>query len=125
MSFGMTKSESGVEIDEAESITARYGAFEYEAARASVFVGPDLRVHPCSTWERPLGNLRDFGFDLATLLKSEVSREARREIAAERCPGCWTPCDAAPTLLARLPEASVRALRSAWGPFAQRNGGGP
>ncbi|MEW6746859.1 MAG: radical SAM protein [Planctomycetota bacterium] len=81
-----------------------------QAARASLHVGADLEVRPCSTWDRSLGNLRDHGFDLVNLLATTETEQVQREIAAEKCPGCWTPCDAAPTLLVKLPEAVARAF---------------
>lgn len=79
------------------------------AAEVSVFVGHDMRVFPCSTWDRPLGSLAEFDFDLSALLSSETAQKAREEIAQEQCPGCWTPCDALPTIITQLPRASWRA----------------
>ncbi|MBF0126952.1 MAG: radical SAM protein [Magnetococcales bacterium] len=69
------------------------------ALRSSLFLAPDGECFPCSIWERPLGNVRAFDFDLGALLASERARETLEEIRAERCPHCWTPCDAYPTIL--------------------------
>jgi MoaA/NifB/PqqE/SkfB family radical SAM enzyme len=71
-----------------------------EALVRTVFVGPDLDVHPCTIWERPLGNLRDFGLSLERLLAQPEVRVARAEIDARRCPGCFSPCEAMPAMAA-------------------------
>jgi MoaA/NifB/PqqE/SkfB family radical SAM enzyme len=71
------------------------------ALRSTCFVGADGTVRPCVTWDRPLGNLRDTGHDLAAILASPEAEAARRDIAAGRCPHCWTACEAVPSLLAR------------------------
>jgi len=64
------------------------------ALRASVFVDPQGVVYPCSIYDRPLGALRDNGYDLARVLGLGEARSARRAVAEDRCPGCWTPCEA-------------------------------
>ncbi|MSR46530.1 MAG: radical SAM protein [Planctomycetes bacterium] len=72
-----------------------------EALRRTVFVGPDLDVHPCTIWEQPLGNARDFGLSLERLLTAVPARVARATIAKRACPGCFSPCEALPALAAR------------------------
>jgi Fe-coproporphyrin III synthase len=71
------------------------------ALAASCFVAPDGAVYPCVSWDRPLGKLADFDNDLGRVWESEAAVAARQEIAAGRCPGCWTPCEAVPAILAR------------------------
>ncbi|HTE05180.1 MAG TPA: hypothetical protein VK824_03210 [Planctomycetota bacterium] len=69
------------------------------ALRASVFVGADLVVHPCSIFDRPLGNLADIGFALRRVPELPGAAEALGLVQARRCPRCWSPCEAFPTLL--------------------------
>ena len=71
----------------------------------SVFVAPSGEVHPCTVYGRPLGNA--YATPLPTLLASEEAAAARREIAQDRCPGCWSPCEAYQTILSNLPRALV------------------
>jgi MoaA/NifB/PqqE/SkfB family radical SAM enzyme len=80
------------------------------ALRASVFVDSKGIVYPCSIYDRPLGSLRENGFDLARVLEGAEARDAREAVKADRCPGCWTPCDAYPSLLTSFlaPEAPSR-----------------
>lgn len=81
-----------------------------DALARTVFVAPDLTVHPCTIWERPLGNLADFGLSLERLLARAEVDAARAEIVARRCPGCFSPCEAVPAMVAHpLRTAFARA----------------
>ncbi len=79
------------------------------ALGASAYVDPDLRLFPCATWDRPLLDLREVGYSLAEAARRLEVRSARADAEAGRCPGCWTPCEAYPTMLSRLP-ATLGAL---------------
>ncbi len=73
---------------------------------ASCYLGPRGDVYPCSIWDRPLGNIRDVDYDLERIWSAPETLEARRAVIEERCPGCWTPCEAYQTIagnLRRLP----------------------
>ncbi len=72
-----------------------------EALRRTVFVGPDLDVHPCTIWEQPLGNLRAFDLSLEALLTQAPTTAARATIERRGCPGCFSPCEALPAMAAR------------------------
>ena len=65
---------------------------------------PTGNVHPCSMWDRPLGNIRDHDYDLGKIWNAPASLEAVREIREKRCPHCWTPCEAYQSLLGNLPR---------------------
>jgi MoaA/NifB/PqqE/SkfB family radical SAM enzyme len=85
-----------------------------EALVRTVYVGPDLTVYPCTIWDRPLGNLADFGLSLERLLTRDEVDRARAEVVAQRCPGCFSPCEALPAMLAH-------PLRTALAPAAVRS----
>jgi MoaA/NifB/PqqE/SkfB family radical SAM enzyme len=70
------------------------------ALRGSVFVDPQGVVYPCSIYSRPLGFLRESGYDLGVVLRRAEAHRARRAVVEERCPGCWTPCEAYQSLFA-------------------------
>ena len=72
------------------------------ALRASVFLGSDLTVHPCTLFDRPLGNLADIGYALRRIPELTEAAGALAEVEAQACPGCWSPCEAFPTLLVGL-----------------------
>lgn len=69
---------------------------------ASVYLGADLTVYPCSIHDRPLGRLPDLGWQLRRLGERSATHAARLEAETHRCPGCWSPCEAFPTLLVGL-----------------------
>ena len=74
----------------------------------SGFIDPTGRVYPCHIWDAPVGELRDVDWSLPALWGAEAARTARAEVVADRCPGCWTPCEAYPAVLADLPAAVGR-----------------
>ncbi|MBF0310157.1 MAG: radical SAM protein [Magnetococcales bacterium] len=71
-----------------------------QAMASSIFVAADGVCYPCTLWNRPLGNLRDYDFRLPPLLAANGA--ARQAVREEACPRCWSPCEANPSLLARL-----------------------
>jgi hypothetical protein len=71
----------------------------------SVFVGPSGEVHPCTVYGRPLGNA--YTTPLPAILATAEAEDARRVIAQDLCPGCWSPCEAYQTILSSLPRALV------------------
>ena len=78
------------------------------AAEISAYIAPDGTVFACTIDDRPVGHLADFDFDFDRLWQAHQRRAIRAAVAADRCPGCWTPCEAHPTLLTQ-PLAAARA----------------
>lgn len=74
--------------------------------RASVFVAANGDVFPCTVYSRRLGNVRERA--LPDILRDEEARRARIVIQQDRCPGCWSPCEAHPTILASMPGSLIR-----------------
>lgn len=60
----------------------------------SCFIDPMGNVYPCTNFNKKLGNLRDFDYDLKSILMSNLAKEVKNEIKKGRCPQCWTPCEA-------------------------------
>jgi MoaA/NifB/PqqE/SkfB family radical SAM enzyme len=69
---------------------------------SSCFIDPYGNVYPCIHFNRNLGSLRDNGYDITRIWKSEDTEMTRKDIAEKKCPGCWTPCEAYQTILANL-----------------------
>lgn len=78
------------------------------ALRASAFVDPQGVVYPCTIYGRPLGSLREHGYDLGAVLRADEARRARRAVIEDRCPGCWSPCEAYQSLFAHWTGSSRR-----------------
>jgi Fe-coproporphyrin III synthase len=72
------------------------------ALRASCFMNPEGVVFPCSIYDRPLGNIREFDYDLRAIWNAESTRTVQREIWQFDCPHCWTPCEAYQSILGKV-----------------------
>jgi radical SAM protein with 4Fe4S-binding SPASM domain len=77
-----------------------------KSLRASVFVTAAGDLYPCTVWDRRLGNVLER--PLHEILDEAAAREARRVIERDACPGCWSPCEAHPTIVASAPGSLAR-----------------
>jgi MoaA/NifB/PqqE/SkfB family radical SAM enzyme len=73
-----------------------------QALNSTCFISPDGSIYPCGLYDRRIGNLKDYNYDLMKLWISKESVEARKEIVNMKCQGCWSPCEAYPAILGRL-----------------------
>lgn len=80
-----------------------------KALRAGVFVNAQGEVHPCTVYGRPLGNVLET--PLYDILDGAEARDARAVVERDACPGCWSPCEANPTIVATAPESLARRPR--------------
>jgi hypothetical protein len=78
------------------------------ALRAAVFLSADLTVYPCSIFDRPLGRLDDIGYELRRIPEFSRAAETLGLVEQARCPNCWSPCEAFPTLLLNLGRTGGR-----------------
>jgi MoaA/NifB/PqqE/SkfB family radical SAM enzyme len=79
------------------------------ALLTTAYLSAQGQVYPCTIWDKPLGNVRDHGYALAPILTLARETGVRADVAAGRCPRCWTPCEAYPALAAS-PVRAARAL---------------
>ena len=94
-----------------ESLREGFPRVGCESLRHTLFVSPDLTAYPCSIWDQPLGNLKDYDYSLLRLVQSSQSRAARKKIDEQACPGCFSPCEAVPAMLAHPLRATLAALQ--------------
>jgi MoaA/NifB/PqqE/SkfB family radical SAM enzyme len=69
---------------------------------SSIVVDPKGEVFPCINFNYSLGNLREVDFDLDKMLCDPKAKKAAELIRKNKCPGCWTPNDAYPTMMANI-----------------------
>jgi MoaA/NifB/PqqE/SkfB family radical SAM enzyme len=79
------------------------------ALATSCFIDANRNLYPCSIWSKRVGNLREGDLDLRSLWEGALRRELRERVVDERCPHCWTPCEAYPTILDHLARAALPA----------------
>lgn len=72
------------------------------ALSGSFFMDPCGNVYPCSIYDRSIGNITDFDYDILTLWCSNERCLTRQDIRKGNCPQCWTPCEAYQSILANL-----------------------
>lgn len=77
-----------------------------QSMRAGVFIDAKGDLFPCTVWGKRLGNVLET--PLYELLESDESARARAVIKKDRCPGCWSPCEAHPTIVANAPGSLLR-----------------
>lgn len=80
-----------------------------KALRAGVFVDVVGDLYPCTVYGRRLGNVLET--PLYELLSGAEAEDARAVIARDDCPGCWSPCEANPTIVATAPASLIREPR--------------
>jgi len=74
-----------------------------QALRSTLFLNPYGDIYPCSIYDRKIANIRDIDYDLKRLWNSKDKvTDTREDILHQRCNGCWTPCEAYPSLLGSL-----------------------
>lgn len=73
---------------------------ECQSGIASIFMGPNGDLFPCTTWNKKVANIRQIDFNLGSIWQSKKMQKMRSEIKKQKCPGCWTPCEAYQTILA-------------------------
>lgn len=73
-----------------------------QALSGSFFMDPTGNIYPCSVYDRILGNIVDFDYDICKLWNTNIRHELRKEIRKGNCPSCWTPCEAYQNILANL-----------------------
>lgn len=80
-----------------------------QSMRAGVFIDAKGDLFPCTVWDERLGNVLET--PLYELLETAVAKQARETIRKDRCPGCWSPCEAHPTIVANAPGSLLRGSR--------------
>lgn len=73
-----------------------------QAFSSSCFIDPYGDVYPCSIYDYKIGNIRDFGYDIRKIWGSELAKRVKRQIVQNRCPQCWTPCEAYQSIFGTL-----------------------
>ncbi len=73
-----------------------------KALLSSCFIDPLGNVFPCTIYNKNLGNLRSFDYELKKILTRNETEKTKEIIKKLKCPNCWTPCEAYPMILGNL-----------------------
>ena len=55
-------------------------------------------VYPCTIWDQPLGNVRNSNYALMPIIEAARLKGTRQAVVDQKCPNCWTPCEAYPAI---------------------------
>lgn len=78
------------------------------AAFTFCFIDPYWDIYPCISWDRKVGNLRDYDYDLGRFwTENKEIRVVRTDVSRNQCPNCWTECMAQPTMNANGLRARI------------------
>jgi MoaA/NifB/PqqE/SkfB family radical SAM enzyme len=72
------------------------------ALMSSVYISEKGEIYPCTIWDNPLGNLRDYDYDLLKLKKIKKYTQTMKMANELNCPQCWTPCEAYPSIMTKI-----------------------
>ncbi len=72
------------------------------ALHSSCFLDPYGDVYSCTMYNARVANLREYGFDLRSVWKSQRALQLKKEIWEYKCPQCWTPCEAYQSIFGNL-----------------------
>ena len=76
------------------------------ALLSTAYLSEKGEVYPCTIWDQPLGNVRDSNYALMPIIEAARRNGTRQAVVDQKCPNCWTPCEAYPAIGA----SPVRAL---------------
>jgi radical SAM protein with 4Fe4S-binding SPASM domain len=79
-----------------------------QALSSTFFMDPSGDVYPCAVYKRKLANIRDIDGDFKKLWTSGEAKAISAECRTNRCPVCWSPCDAFSAISSSLPRSLLR-----------------
>jgi len=77
------------------------------ALKNSIAIDAHGNIIPCFMWGKILGNIKDFDYSLKKFLieKQEKIEQTKELIKKEKCPNCWTPCEAYQNIISSFPTS--------------------
>jgi len=77
-----------------EYVSRFHSPLPCKALNASCFIDPEGNVYPCTIFDQVVGNIRDAEYCLKPIWESPHCTELYKQIQQQKCPQCWTPCEA-------------------------------
>jgi len=73
-----------------------------QALKSSCFINPYGEVYPCGMYDRFIGDLKNYDYNINEVWNSSGAFKVRKDIEERKCAGCWSPCEAYPAMLGNL-----------------------
>jgi radical SAM protein with 4Fe4S-binding SPASM domain len=78
------------------------------ALSSTFFIDPAGDVYPCAVYKRKLLNIRAIQGDFRDVWTSKAAKMISAECRSNRCPVCWSPCDAFSAISSSLSRSLIR-----------------
>ncbi|MCY4643737.1 MAG: radical SAM protein [Bacteriovoracales bacterium] len=85
----------------------------------SIYLSEKGFVYPCSMWNFPIGNIRDYNYNLKNILNLSKTKKALELIEKGKCSHCWTPCEAYQSIIGNFTGVLKVAIFKKWQNFCR------
>jgi radical SAM protein with 4Fe4S-binding SPASM domain len=84
------------------------------AMKYSIAMDSQGNITPCFMWGEKVGNIKDYNYDMKKMWQKKQSKinTLRHTIINEKCPNCWTPCEAYQAIINRFISRKFYTLYS-------------
>jgi len=79
-----------------------------QALSSTLFIDPEGDIYPCAIYKRKLLNVGAIPGDLREVWTSKAAKAISAECRSNRCPVCWSPCDAFSAISSSLSRSLFR-----------------
>lgn len=80
------------------------------ALTSNIYISEKGDIYPCTIWNKKIGSLRATNYDLAPILNSALAIDTIGSIKQKKCPNCWTPCEAFPSIITDMRNSFCSAV---------------
>lgn len=80
------------------------------AMTSNIYISEKGDVYPCTIWNKKIGSLRENDFNIKKILETKEAVRTINEIKQKKCPNCWTPCEAFPSMITDLKSTITNIL---------------
>ncbi len=77
-------------------------SFKCQALRSMCFINPYGEVYPCTAYDKVMGNLQEYNYDLQKIWNQPHILKHCSEIKHNACRRCWGACEAYPSILGNM-----------------------
>lgn len=75
-------------------LKTRKSPVKCQSLASTCFLDPYGNLYPCAVYDRKLLNIRETDLSLNAIWQLKEAKKIHSECAANKCPSCWSPCDA-------------------------------
>jgi MoaA/NifB/PqqE/SkfB family radical SAM enzyme len=75
-------------------LKTRKSPVKCQSLASTCFLDPYGNLFPCAVYDRKVLNIKDTPLSLKEIWQLKDAKKIHKECAANKCPSCWSPCDA-------------------------------